>query len=111
MELVNVATNKNTVPGDKSALIPGGLRLGSPAMTTRGFKEQEFKKVVDLIHKAIEIALHIQTQVPGPKFAEFKKVLGNGEGVQEIQELKKEIVDWTKEFPVIGFRFDTMKYK
>ena len=36
LELVGVASNKNTVPGDKSAMKPGGLRMGSPAMTTRG---------------------------------------------------------------------------
>ena len=36
LELVGVASNKNTVPGDKSAMKPGGLRMGTPAMTTRG---------------------------------------------------------------------------
>lgn len=36
LELCGVASNKNTVPGDVSALKPGGLRLGTPAMTTRG---------------------------------------------------------------------------
>jgi len=38
-----IYANKNSVPGDKSALNPGGLRIGSPAMTTRGLKEEEFK--------------------------------------------------------------------
>merc|ERR1719506_3143538 len=38
-DLVNIATNKNTVPGDKSALNPSGLRLGTPAMTSRGLLE------------------------------------------------------------------------
>lgn len=37
LELVNMATNKNTVPGDKSALTPGGVRMGAPALTSRGF--------------------------------------------------------------------------
>jgi glycine hydroxymethyltransferase len=35
LELVNVATNKNTVPGDKSAMMPSGIRMGAPALTSR----------------------------------------------------------------------------
>lgn len=37
-DLTSLFLNKNTVPGDKSALIPSGIRIGSPAMTTRGCK-------------------------------------------------------------------------
>jgi hypothetical protein len=33
--LVNMATNKNTVPGDVTAMTPGGIRMGAPALTTR----------------------------------------------------------------------------
>ncbi len=35
MELVNLAANKNTIPGDVSAMTPGGIRMGTPALTTR----------------------------------------------------------------------------
>ena len=45
MELANVALNKNTVPGDKSAFIPGGIRMGTPALTSRGFEEEHFEYV------------------------------------------------------------------
>jgi glycine hydroxymethyltransferase len=37
------------VPKDKSALVPGGVRLGAPALTSRGFVEKDFERVVDLI--------------------------------------------------------------
>merc|ERR1712037_780437 len=40
---VMITLNKNSVPGDKSALNPGGMRLGAHAMTSRGFKEAQFK--------------------------------------------------------------------
>lgn len=39
MEKVSIALNKNTVPGDKSAFVPGGIRMGTPALTTRGLNE------------------------------------------------------------------------
>ena len=42
LELCSIAINKNTVPGDKSALIPGGIRIGTPALTSRGFEEAHF---------------------------------------------------------------------
>lgn len=51
LEEISIACNKNTTPGDKSALNPGGIRLGTPALTTRGFKEEDIDKVVDFIHK------------------------------------------------------------
>ena len=40
---------QNTCPGDVSALRPGGIRLGAPALTSRGFKEADFVKVADFI--------------------------------------------------------------
>ena len=48
LELANMATNKNTVPGDVSAMTPGGIRMGAPALTTRGFTEDDFEKVTRL---------------------------------------------------------------
>jgi len=40
LELMGISTNKNSVPGDTSALAPGGIRLGAPALTSRGMKEE-----------------------------------------------------------------------
>ena len=51
LEEVEIALNKNTCPGDKSALKPGGLRIGSPALTSRNLKEEDFIQVVELIDK------------------------------------------------------------
>ncbi|MCR4601606.1 MAG: serine hydroxymethyltransferase [Clostridia bacterium] len=46
----NITTNKNTVPNDpQSPFVTSGLRLGTPAMTTRGFKEEDVLKTVEAI--------------------------------------------------------------
>lgn len=49
LEEISIACNKNTVPGDKSALNPSGIRLGTPALTTRGLKEVDIDKVAAFI--------------------------------------------------------------
>ena len=51
LELAHIAANKNTVPGDKSALVPGGLRMGAPALTSRGFTETDFEKVAEFVDR------------------------------------------------------------
>lgn len=91
LELVNIASNKNTVPGDKSALIPHGLRLGTPAMTTRGFEAEEFRQVVAFIDRAVELTLKINESASGRKLKDFKETLGDGEAFPEIAALKKEV--------------------
>ena len=96
-----MATNKNTVPGDKSALVPGGLRIGTPAMTSRGFKEAEFTRVVDIIDKAVKIAQEIASSTKSTKFADFKSVLGDGSSYPEIVSLKliTRLVQSTSKYP------------
>ena len=50
-----ITVNKNTVPGDpQSPFVTSGIRVGTPALTTRGMKEGEMKTVGELIHRAIE---------------------------------------------------------
>lgn len=111
LELVGVASNKNTVPGDKSALAPGGLRIGTPAMTTRGFNEEDFARVADIIDRAVTIAVRIDKAAK--KAAEekgegktkarlrtFLDYLGNGEHESEIVQLRSEVEDWVGTYPL-----------
>ena len=52
---VNITVNKNSIPNDpESPFVTSGIRIGTPAMTTRGFKKNESELVVDLICDAIE---------------------------------------------------------
>ena len=88
-EKVDISINKNSVFGDKSAINPGGIRIGSCALTTRGLQEKDFKQVGEFLHRTIQLGLLIQKQ-SGKKLVDFKKVLEN-EFVNDICQLKKEI--------------------
>lgn len=105
LELVNIASNKNTVPGDKSALIPGGLRVGTPAMTTRGLGPKDFETVCDFIHEAIQLTKTVNSQSDGPKFKQFKSTVGANGGPVKVQvaELKAKVIEFAKSFPVVGW--------
>ncbi|KAI0842342.1 serine hydroxymethyltransferase [Hypoxylon sp. FL0890] len=108
LELVGVASNKNTVPGDKSAMIPGGLRIGTPAMTTRGFAENDFVRVADIIDRAVAIAARVDkaarnsAQEKGEKYKLkfFFDYLGTGEEDSEIVQLRAEVADWVGTYPL-----------
>ncbi|MBM4222719.1 MAG: serine hydroxymethyltransferase [Gammaproteobacteria bacterium] len=55
LERANITTNRNTIPGEKrSPQLTSGLRIGSPALTTRGFKEKEMVMIADWIADAIK---------------------------------------------------------
>ena len=109
LELCGVASNKNTVPGDKSAMKPGGLRMGTPAMTSRGFGTSDFERVADIVDRAVKIAQRVdkaartdaeskKRKLPGSVKA-FMEYLGEGEEEREILLLKKEVSDWVGTFP------------
>jgi len=51
LDTVHITTNKNKIPNDpQSALVTSGLRVGTPAVTTRGFGEEEMKKIAELFY-------------------------------------------------------------
>ena len=110
LELANIAANKNTVPGDRSALIPGGVRMGTPAMTSRGFKEDDFVRVADFFDKAVKIAQEEKAKVDGKKLIDFKNHIGDGLSIESIQSLKKEVSQFASGFPTVGFWESEMKY-
>lgn len=103
LERINIAANKNTVPGDKSALFPSGLRVGTPAMTTRGFLGDEFEKVADFMDKAVKIAIELKAKEQGEthkeKIANFKKLASED---AQVKALDKEVVGFVSKYPVPG---------
>uniref|UniRef100_A0A1Y1LVG8 Serine hydroxymethyltransferase n=1 Tax=Photinus pyralis TaxID=7054 RepID=A0A1Y1LVG8_PHOPY len=109
LEQINIACNKNAIPGDKSALTPCGIRIGTPAMTSRGFGEKDFERVAKYIDESIKICKEVQAALPkeANKLKDFKAKVASGE-IPRINELRKEIAAWTSAFPlpVEGWRLD-----
>lgn len=74
---VNITCNKNSIPNDTlPPLVSSGIRLGTPAMTTRGFKEEEFKKVAHLIDDTLK-------------------------GKRPLEDIKQDVIKLTKDLPLI----------
>ena len=88
LEQVNIACNKNTTPGDKSALTPCGIRIGAPAMTSRGMGEEDFKRIAGYIDQCIKICKKVQSELPkeANKQKDFKAKVASGQ-VEEINAL------------------------
>ena len=80
----NITCNKNGIPFDtQSPMITSGIRLGTPACTTRGFRANEFSLIADLITKVV------------------KGLSKNGSDNSKIEkEVQKEIVDLCSSFPI-----------
>ena len=113
LSAVNIAANKNTVPGDSSAMNPGGLRLGSPALTSRGLTERDFTQVGALIHEGVELARALQKE-SGVKLVDYKRRVEEElakEGGGKVGELKRKVTEFARRFPAVGFEESEMKYK
>jgi len=81
LEQVNITVNKNMVPfDDKSAFVTSGIRIGSPAITTRGLKEKECLKIVELIDS----------------------VLKNRDNTKELSKIKKKVNTMMEKYPLFA---------
>lgn len=96
-----LAVNKNTCPGDKSALRPGGLRIGAPALTTRTMKAKDFEQVADFIDRGIQLGLEVQ-KVSGPEQKKFVEVLLGDQYKGKVEALKHEVEEFSVKFPMPG---------
>merc|ERR1719440_2211560 len=95
-ECASISLNRNAVHGDASALSPGGVRIGSPAMTTRGCSPEQFKKIGEFLDRCCQIALKVQKE-KGKKLNDFIEGLDQND---EVVALRKEVESWA-----IGFGY------
>jgi len=79
LDKVNITVNKNLIPFDKkSPAVASGIRIGTPAVTTRGMKEPEMEKIAGLINKALDCR----------------------ESAAGLAKIKKEVLSLTEDFPL-----------
>lgn len=82
LDHAGITVNKNMVPFDtESPFVTSGIRIGAPAMTTRGFCEDEFKRVAELIDK----------------------VLQNPDSEDNLNSVRREVEGLCKQFPLYDF--------
>jgi len=79
LEQAGITVNKNLIPFDKKgAAVTSGIRVGTPAVTTRGMKEFQMRQIAGFIDRAIEVS----------------------DNPRELEKIKKEVLALTKRFPL-----------
>merc|ERR1740123_907958 len=97
-EAVSITLNRNAVHGDASALSPGGVRVGMPAMTTRGCKVEESRQIAAFLHQCVQIAIRLQEKT-GKKLKDFELAIPDDE---EAKAMKKTVEEWASKFGYPG---------
>merc|ERR1712178_561133 len=93
-EAASISLNRNAVHGDASALSPGGVHIGTPAMTTRGCTPEDFKRIASFLDRCCQIALKVQAE-KGKKLKDFEAALPCH---PDVSALRAEVEAWS-----IGF--------
>lgn len=90
----NVTLNKNTIAGDKSAMTPHGIRLGTPACTTRGYTEKHMEDVAEFLDRICKASLKIQSG-KGKKLNEFVQGV---EESDEVKQISNDVAEFASQF-------------
>jgi glycine hydroxymethyltransferase len=98
LDLMHITANKNSVVGDKSAVNPGGIRLGTPALTTRGMVESDMDIIAAFLVKGVAISLRIQEKA-GKKLVDF---IDHCTTDEEIKQVGEEIKAFASTFSIPG---------
>ncbi|KAF8755389.1 Interconversion of serine and glycine [Rhizoctonia solani] len=101
-DLVHITINKNAVSGDKSAQVPGGIRLGTSALTSRSMKEEDIKQVAEFLHRAVQLSLALQKQAGSKLLKDFERAASEGQGKADVEALRKDVQEFARRWPLPG---------
>ena len=110
LECCAMTANKNSLPGDKSAVSPGGVRIGTPAITSRGMNEDDMETVARFLGAAAEVARDVERECKeeqsrggtGNDKVALKTFCEKIKGDKRIEEIRQKVVDFSDQFYMPG---------
>jgi glycine hydroxymethyltransferase len=102
LDRANITTNKNTIPNEPSSpFYPSGLRVGTPAITTRGMKEAEMVRIADLITSVIkEVSANELPEDKDARIAYLKKFREDLASNKKVEEVRTKVLEICSGFPL-----------
>ena len=98
-DMCHITLNKNAVVGDVSAMTPGGVRIGAPAMTSRGLKEADFEAIAVFLHEVLEECKRVQ----GASGKMLKAFTAGLEASEPLADIRRRVEAWAGQFAMPGF--------
>ena len=93
--------------------MPGGIRLGTAALTSRDMVESDIKVVADFLHRAVQISLVLQKEAGTKMLKDFVRVATTQEegktGYELVKQLRREVREFATKWPLPGADVSTLK--
>jgi len=97
---------ENAVSGDASAQVPGGIRIGTAALTSRDMREDDLRTVADFLHRAVQLSLLLQKESGSKLLKDFVRTATVPEegkvGAQQVTQLRREVRAFARQWPLPG---------
>lgn len=105
--------SENAVSGDASAQVPGGIRLGTSALTSRDMRDEDIKVVADFLHRAVQLSLLLQKEAGSKLLKDFVRVATTAaegkQGYLQVKQLRDEVAAFASKWPLPGVDVSTLQ--